>query len=160
MDEILLHVPFYLFLQTDGASACLIMSEDKALEMGFKPKAYLRYYEIKLKKCCYSIQFLSFTAYVLFFLCFSIGILYMSHRIPKISFYWGNFYISNYTELEFRILSFWTLWILYGHMEVSPFCNNFQTSLLHTQSSGESWTQVAGHWCFWIPRSICSEFAF
>nr|XP_058959667.1 trifunctional enzyme subunit beta, mitochondrial-like [Pocillopora verrucosa] len=27
---------------TDGASACLIMSEDKALEMGFKPKAYLR----------------------------------------------------------------------------------------------------------------------
>lgn len=48
MDEILLHATFYLFLQTDGASACLIMSEDKALEMGFKPKAYLRYYEIKL----------------------------------------------------------------------------------------------------------------
>lgn len=73
MDEILLHATFYLFLQTDGASACLIMSEDKALEMGFKPKAYLRYYEIKLKKCCYSIQFLSFTAYVLFFLCFPQG---------------------------------------------------------------------------------------
>nr|KAG5711754.1 hypothetical protein BaRGS_023518 [Batillaria attramentaria] len=28
--------------QTDGASACLIMSEEKALEMGFKPLAYLR----------------------------------------------------------------------------------------------------------------------
>ncbi|XP_062591332.1 trifunctional enzyme subunit beta, mitochondrial-like [Saccostrea cucullata] len=27
---------------TDGASACLIMSEDKALQLGFKPKAYLR----------------------------------------------------------------------------------------------------------------------
>lgn len=27
---------------TDGASACLIMSEDKALAMGLKPKAYLR----------------------------------------------------------------------------------------------------------------------
>ncbi|KAK2553671.1 Trifunctional enzyme subunit beta [Acropora cervicornis] len=27
---------------TDGGSACLIMSEDKALAMGFKPKAYLR----------------------------------------------------------------------------------------------------------------------
>lgn len=29
---------------TDGASACLIMSEDKALELGLKPKAYLREY--------------------------------------------------------------------------------------------------------------------
>lgn len=29
--------------QTDGASAVLIMSEEKALAMGFKPKAYLRY---------------------------------------------------------------------------------------------------------------------
>ena len=27
---------------TDGASATLIMSEEKALELGFKPKAYLR----------------------------------------------------------------------------------------------------------------------
>ncbi|XP_072045934.1 trifunctional enzyme subunit beta, mitochondrial-like [Amphiura filiformis] len=27
---------------TDGASACLIMTEEKALAMGFKPKAYLR----------------------------------------------------------------------------------------------------------------------
>ncbi|XP_061180896.1 trifunctional enzyme subunit beta, mitochondrial-like [Saccostrea echinata] len=27
---------------TDGASACLIMSEEKALQLGFKPKAYLR----------------------------------------------------------------------------------------------------------------------
>ncbi|KAH9491437.1 hypothetical protein Btru_032167 [Bulinus truncatus] len=27
---------------TDGGSACLIMSEEKALEMGYKPKAYLR----------------------------------------------------------------------------------------------------------------------
>ena len=27
---------------TDGASACLIMSEEKALQMGFKPKAYIR----------------------------------------------------------------------------------------------------------------------
>lgn len=29
--------------QTDGASAVLIMSEEKALAMGYKPKAYLRY---------------------------------------------------------------------------------------------------------------------
>lgn len=29
-------------LQTDGASAMLIMSEEKALAMGYKPKAYLR----------------------------------------------------------------------------------------------------------------------
>ncbi|XP_067679388.1 trifunctional enzyme subunit beta, mitochondrial-like [Haliotis asinina] len=29
---------------TDGASACLIMSEEKALQLGFKPKAYLRDY--------------------------------------------------------------------------------------------------------------------
>ena len=29
-------------LQTDGASACLIMSEEKALAMGYKPLAYLR----------------------------------------------------------------------------------------------------------------------
>jgi len=27
---------------TDGASACVIMSEEKALELGYKPKAYLR----------------------------------------------------------------------------------------------------------------------
>ena len=27
---------------TDGASACLLMREDKALALGFKPKAYLR----------------------------------------------------------------------------------------------------------------------
>lgn len=31
-----------LLFQTDGASACLIMSEEKALAMGFKPLAYLR----------------------------------------------------------------------------------------------------------------------
>jgi len=29
---------------TDGASACLIMTEEKAKQMGFKPKAYLRAY--------------------------------------------------------------------------------------------------------------------
>jgi acetyl-CoA acyltransferase len=29
---------------TDGASACLLMTEEKAKEMGFKPKAYLRAY--------------------------------------------------------------------------------------------------------------------
>ena len=32
-----------LYIQTDGASACLLMSEDKAKELGFKPKAYLRW---------------------------------------------------------------------------------------------------------------------
>lgn len=32
-----------VFTQTDGASAVLIMSEEKALAMGYKPKAYLRY---------------------------------------------------------------------------------------------------------------------
>ena len=31
-------------LQTDGASACLLMTEDKALQLGLKPKAYLRDY--------------------------------------------------------------------------------------------------------------------
>lgn len=35
------HVPVLLF-QTDGASACLLMTEEKALELGYKPKAYLR----------------------------------------------------------------------------------------------------------------------
>ena len=44
VDEKYIFVSLFVFLQTDGASACLIMSEDKALEMGFKPKAYLRYY--------------------------------------------------------------------------------------------------------------------
>ena len=29
---------------TDGASACLVMTEDKAKELGMKPKAYLRAY--------------------------------------------------------------------------------------------------------------------
>ena len=29
---------------TDGASACLIMTEEKAKQYGFKPKAYLRQY--------------------------------------------------------------------------------------------------------------------
>jgi len=29
---------------TDGASACLLMTEDKAKELGFKPKAYMRAY--------------------------------------------------------------------------------------------------------------------
>jgi len=29
---------------TDGASACLIMTEEKAKELGLKPKAYLREY--------------------------------------------------------------------------------------------------------------------
>lgn len=36
--------------QTDGASAVLIMSEEKALAMGFKPKAYLRYPAVKQMK--------------------------------------------------------------------------------------------------------------
>ena len=31
---------------TDGASACLIMTEEKALAMGLKPKAYLRLVDI------------------------------------------------------------------------------------------------------------------
>jgi len=29
---------------TDGGSACLLMTEEKALELGYKPKAYLRHY--------------------------------------------------------------------------------------------------------------------
>ena len=29
---------------TDGASACLLMTEEKAKQYGFKPKAYLRAY--------------------------------------------------------------------------------------------------------------------
>ena len=33
---------YSLCTQTDGASAMLLMSEEKALELGYKPKAYLR----------------------------------------------------------------------------------------------------------------------
>lgn len=33
---------FVCLFQTDGASAVLLMSEEKALAMGYKPKAYLR----------------------------------------------------------------------------------------------------------------------
>ena len=33
-----------VLFQTDGGSACLLMTEDKALELGYKPKAYLRDY--------------------------------------------------------------------------------------------------------------------
>lgn len=33
---------FVFLFQTDGASAVLLMSEEKALAMGYKPKAYLR----------------------------------------------------------------------------------------------------------------------
>ena len=32
----------YTCCQTDGASAALLMSEEKALQLGYKPKAYLR----------------------------------------------------------------------------------------------------------------------
>lgn len=42
--------------QTDGASAVLIMSEEKALAMGYKPKAYLRY----LPPFSYPWSYLSF----------------------------------------------------------------------------------------------------
>lgn len=31
-----------MFFQSDGASACLIMTEAKAKSLGLKPKAYLR----------------------------------------------------------------------------------------------------------------------
>ncbi len=34
---------FYIDL-TDGASACLIMTEEKAKSLGLKPKAYLRHF--------------------------------------------------------------------------------------------------------------------
>lgn len=36
------NLPVCVCFQTDGASAVLIMSEEKALAMGYKPKAYLR----------------------------------------------------------------------------------------------------------------------
>ena len=35
-------VQYCLQFQTDGASACVIMTEDKAKQLGLKPKAYLR----------------------------------------------------------------------------------------------------------------------
>ena len=40
------HPPFAYIqsMQTDGASAALIMTEEKALSLGFTPKAYLRDY--------------------------------------------------------------------------------------------------------------------
>ena len=31
---------------TDGASACLIMTEDKAKALGLQPKAYFRYFSL------------------------------------------------------------------------------------------------------------------
>jgi len=34
----------FLYLQSDGASACLVMTEEKARELGYKPKVYLRDY--------------------------------------------------------------------------------------------------------------------
>ena len=38
---------------TDGASACLIMTEDKALSLGLTPKAYFRYIHTISKTCTY-----------------------------------------------------------------------------------------------------------
>lgn len=38
----MLYLQWYILLQTDGASAALICTEEKAKEMGWKPKAYLR----------------------------------------------------------------------------------------------------------------------
>lgn len=43
MHSVCVCVWLWIYVQTDGASAALIMSEDKALELGLKPKAYLRY---------------------------------------------------------------------------------------------------------------------
>lgn len=37
----IIYIYFFTF-QTDGASACLIMTEEKAKQLGLKPKLYLR----------------------------------------------------------------------------------------------------------------------
>lgn len=44
VDLIHQHTPHYSYavLQTDGASAALLMSEEKALALGYTPKAYVR----------------------------------------------------------------------------------------------------------------------
>ena len=41
-DGIFSLLEFLYYLQTDGASACLLMTEEKAKQLGLKPKAYLR----------------------------------------------------------------------------------------------------------------------
>jgi len=46
---------------TDGASAALLMSEDRALELGYKPKAYLRFNLSCLTMLC----FITFSDYQL-----------------------------------------------------------------------------------------------
>ena len=60
-------------MQTDGASATLLMSEEKALELGYKPKAYLRY------------VFCSSESFVKNFV--STEILFLYHKILKISYF-------------------------------------------------------------------------
>lgn len=39
---IIIKIFFYGFPKTDGASACVITTEEKAQQLGLKPKAYLR----------------------------------------------------------------------------------------------------------------------
>ena len=82
-----------MFPQTDGASAVLIMSEEKALAMGYKPKAYLRY------NCTFSVwhSSLSFTrdaitVEVLIMFCVFIPAETLSTclKTPKISCFWGE----------------------------------------------------------------------
>lgn len=70
--------------QTDGASAVLIMSEEKALAMGFKPKAYLRYPAVKQMKLL--LLFSLLTSFIFFFS----EILFLCPRTPKISCFWGE----------------------------------------------------------------------
>ena len=59
--DLLLCLLLLTHLQTDGASACLLMTEEKALALGYKPLAYLRDFiyvsqdpkdELLLGYCC------------------------------------------------------------------------------------------------------------
>ena len=66
--------------QTDGASATLLMSEEKALQLGFKPKAYLRY--------VVSVQLAAVPSHGVYL---NAGTMYLWHRIQKINFCLGKY---------------------------------------------------------------------
>ena len=72
---------------TDGASATLIMSEEKALAMGFKPKAYLRAwaYTGEATATCVNLH-MHFYDHILLYTFFSFLTLILSHLVDYILF--------------------------------------------------------------------------
>lgn len=93
---------FSVFSQTDGASAVLIMSEEKALAMGFKPKAYLRYLELIL--CIGEVFFFTLNSIRMsssFILLLLAETLSMCPRTPKTNCFWGKcirFHFKHYPK--------------------------------------------------------------